>query len=114
MSKVEYGQITINSTGYKAPILDDDTLEIEKLVAFVSSSSTEASAGFYDSTAQFTGSSAYQDSNSSKLITHYRNIGGVKTKVFEAVVVSLDTGEFTINVTTCTQSTSFKFVVFGS
>lgn len=114
MSKVEYGQITVVSTGNKIPVLDDSTLEVEKVVLFIGDSSTEVSAGFYDSTCTFTGSAKYQDENNTKALTHYRTIGGVKTKVFECTVTYLDTGEFGINVTTCTTSTSLKFVVFGS
>lgn len=114
MPKVEYGSITVLSTGNKIPILNDDTLDIERVILFVASSSTEASAGYHDSSVDFTGSSAYGDENLTQTITHYRNISGVKTKVFEAVITSLDVGEFTINVTTCTQSTSLKFVAFGS
>lgn len=114
MSKVEYGQITVNSTGNEIPILDDSTLNIERVVLFVSNSSSEVSAGYYDSSVKFTGSSAYQDSNTTKTLTHYRNIGGVKTKVFEATVTYLDIGEFGISVTTCTAQTSLKFVAFGS
>lgn len=114
MAKVEYGSITVGSTGNKVPILSDSSLVVERVVLFIASSSTETSAGYYDGTVTFTGSAAYGDENDTKTITHYRNIGGTKTKVFEGVVTSLDTGEFTINVTTCTQSTSLKFVVFGS
>lgn len=114
MAKVEYGSITIGSTGYKIPVLTDDTLVVERVVLFIASSSTETSAGYYDSSVTFTGGSAYGDENLSDTITHYRNISGTKTKVFEGVVTNLDTGEFTVNVTTCTQSTILRFVVFGS
>lgn len=114
MTKVEYGSITIGSTGNKIPVLDDDTLVVERVVLFIASSSTETSAGYYDTSVTFTGGSAYLDENSSNTITHYRNISGIKTKVFEGIVTNLDTGEFTVNVTIVTQSTSLKFVVFGS
>lgn len=114
MSKVEYGSITVLSTGNKIPILNDDTLSIERVVLFVANTTGETSAGYYDSSVTFTGSSAYGDENLTKTITHYRNISGTKTKVFEALVTNLDVGEFTINVTTWTESTSLKFVVFGS
>jgi hypothetical protein len=114
MAKVEYGSITVNSTGNKIPILSDTTLVVERVVLFIASSSSETSAGYYDTSATFTGGSAYGDENDTKTITHYRNVGGVKTKVFEGIVTNLDTGEFTVNVSTLTQSTSLKFVVFGS
>lgn len=114
MSKVEYGSITVLSTGPKTPILTDSTLVVERVVLFISSSSTESSAGYYDSSVTFTGSSAYGDENDTKTITHYRNISGVKTKVFEGIVTNLDTGEFTVNVSTVTQTTTLRFVVFGS
>lgn len=114
MPKVEYGSISILSTGNKTPILNDSTLDIERVVVWVASSSTESSAGYSDGTVTFTGSQAYGDENQTKTITHYRNISGTKTKVFEGVITVLDTGEFTINVSTCTQTTLLQFVAFGS
>lgn len=114
MSKVEYGSTTLISTGSPIIVLNDYTLDIDKLVLFVSSSATEATAGFYDGTVTFTGGSAYGDENATKTITHYRNIGGTKTKVFECTVSNLDVGEFTLSVTTCTQNTQVKFVAFES
>lgn len=114
MSKVEYGGITVNSTGNRIPTLADSTLQVQKVVLFIASSSAEAAAGYYDPTDTFTGSSAYADEGIGNTITHYRNIGGTKTKVFEAVITSIATaGEFTFNVSTCTQSTLVRFVVFG-
>jgi len=80
---------------------------------WVASSSTETSAGYYDGTATFTGSYAYQDENLTNSITHYRNIGVTKTKVLEGTVTNLDTGEFIINISTLTASTVLNFVVFG-
>lgn len=112
--KVEYGQITVNGTGYEIPVLQDQSLIVEKVVFFIANSATEVSAGYYDGSIDFTGSARYQDENYANCITHYRTIGGVKTKVFEAHGEYLDTGEFQIKVTTCTQQTSLKFVVFGS
>lgn len=114
MSKVEYGSIAVLSTGNKIPILNDSTLDVERIVFWIANSSTENSAGYYDSSVTFTGSARYGDENLTKAITHYRNISGTKTKTFEATVTNLDTGEFTINVTTCTQTTTLHFVVFGS
>lgn len=114
MTKVEYGQITIVSTGIKTPVLNDDTLVVEDVVVWVSDSATESSAGFSDGSISFTGSSAYGDENDTKLITHYRNIGGTKTKVLEATLSSLGTGEFDINVSTLTTSTVLRYVVRGS
>lgn len=113
MAKVEYGSFLVLSTGNKTPILADDTLDIKRVVLWVASSSTETSAGYYDSSVTFTGGSAYNDENMTKVITHYRNIGGVKTKVFEATVTDLDIGEFTINVTTCTQNTIVHILAYG-
>lgn len=112
MSKVEYGSSTQVSTGNKIIVLNDGTLTPTKIVLFIASSSTETSAGYSDLTVQFTGSARYSDENYTKSITHYRTISGVKTKVFEAMATYFDTGEFGINVSTCTQSTSLKFVVF--
>lgn len=112
MTKVEYGSITVGSTGNKIPVLSDSSLVVDRVVLFISSSSTESAAGYYDLSATFTGSSAYADENLTKTITHYRNIAGVKTKVFEGLVTALATGQFTVNVTTCTQVTSLKFVAF--
>lgn len=114
--KTEHGQITVlaSSTGNKTPILEDYTLDIQAVALLIASSATESAVGFYDGTKQFTGSSAYKDSSTTRSITHYRNIGGVKTKVFEGTVTNLDIGEFTINVTTCTQNTALRFVAYGS
>lgn len=114
MAKLEQGSSTIVSTGNKILVLNDDTIDIEKLVFLVSNSSTEVSTGFSDGTVNFTGNVGYGDTNMTKSITHYRNISGVKTKTFEGVVTLLDVGEFTINVTTCTQSTQLKFLAYGS
>lgn len=113
MSKVEYGQITVTSTGTKVPILSDSSLVVQRVVLFIADSSSETSAGYHDSSVDFTGSAAYQEENQTKTITHYKNIGGVKTKHFEGKVSYLDTGEFGISVTTLVASTSLKFVVFG-
>lgn len=115
MSKVETNYVIVTSANNPViVVLNDDTLDISKLVLFISSSSTESAAGFYDSSATFTGSSAYNDANTSHVITHYRNISGTKTKVFEATVNYLDIGEFSLNVTTCTQATTLRYVAFES
>lgn len=113
MAKVEYGSISITSVSNPIIVLSDSTLDIQKLVLCVSSSATETTMGFYDGTINFTGGSAYGDENATKAITHYRNIGGVKTKVFECTGMYLDTGEFRLSVTTCTQVTQVKFVAYG-
>lgn len=114
MSKVECGASTVVSTGTEIFILNDDTIDIQSVVLFISSSATESSAGFSNLTTTYTGSAAYWDENTTKTITHYRNVSGVKTKVFEAVVTALDVGEFTLSVTTCTQTTQVKYVAYGS
>lgn len=114
MSKVEMNQITVVSTGNETPVLDDFSLVVQRVVMWVSDASGgQGAAGYYDSSVTFTGSSTYKDENMTKTLTHYRNVSGVKTKVFEAVVTSIGTGQFTFNVSTWTASTSVKFVVFG-
>lgn len=114
MSKVEYGSHTIVSTGNKTILLNDSSIQIEHLVIFVASSSTQTSAGYSDGTTTFTGSSAYGDENDNYTITHYRNISGTKTKVFEGVITNISvTGMFTLNVSTCTQATKVYFVAQG-
>lgn len=112
MAKAEYGKIWIGGTGPAAPVLDDDTLVVNKVVLFLANSSSVVSAGYGDGTSKFTGGSAYGDENTTKLITHYRNISGVKTKVFEADLTALATGEFYINVTTCTAACWLHFLAF--
>lgn len=114
MAKVEYGVISVLSTGGNTPVLNDSSLVVERVLLFVPTSSTETSVGYHDASVKFTGSSAYSEENTSKALTHYRNIGGTKTKVFECTVSNLDTGEFSISVTTCTSTTSLHFVAFGS
>ncbi len=117
MSKIEQGSSTIVSTGNKTFVLNDYNLSISKVVFLVTNSATEVSTGFSDGTVNFTGNVTYGDTNMTQSITHYRNIGGVKTKTFEAVVTTGGlsvVGEFTINVTTCTQSTQVRFVAYGS
>lgn len=114
MAKVEYGSITVTGTGNDIIVLNDSTLDVQKVVLFVASSSTEASAGFSDGTIKFTGGSAYGDENDTKTLTHYRNVSGTKTKVFETDVTNMDVGEFTINTTTCTQITTLRLVAYGT
>lgn len=114
MSKVEFKRVLVLSTGSKIYILDDDTLTPEKVVLFVATATDETSAGFSDLSDTFTGSSKYQDENMSYTVTHYRNIGGVKTKTFEAVVTGFAAGEIYVNVSTCTENTYLNYVVFES
>lgn len=114
MSKIEQGSITITGTGNTIIVLNDYNLVVQKLTFLIVNSTTELSTGFSDGTINFTGNIGYGDTNMTKSITHYRNISGVKTKTFEGVISNLDTGEFTLNVTTCTQSTQLKFVAYGS
>lgn len=114
MAKIELGSTTITSTGNNIIILNDDTLSIEKIVFLIANSSTEVSTGFSDGVVNFTSNVGYGDTSMTKSITHYRNIGGTKTKTFEAVVTNLDIGEFTLNVTTCTQATQVRLTAYGS
>ena len=114
MAKIEQGSITITGTGNNILVLNDSSLVVQKLVFLIVHSTTEVSTGFSDGTINFTGNVGYGDTNMTKSITHYRNISGTKTKTFEGVVSNLDTGEFTLNVTTCTQSTQLKFIAYGS
>lgn len=112
MSKVEFKRVLVLSTGSKIYVLDDDTLTPDEAVLFVATATDETSAGFSDLTDTFTGSSKYGDENYTKTITHYRNIGGVKTKTFEAIVTGFAAGEIYVNVTTCTENTYLNYVVF--
>lgn len=114
MSKIEIGSIAVTSTGGDTPVLNDYTLSVEKVLLFIPTSSTETSVGFHESGVNFTGSTAYLEKNTSNSITHWRNIGGTKTKVFESTVTNMDVGEFSINTTTCSGTTIIWFVVFGS
>lgn len=114
MAKIEYASSTVLSTGTPIFILNDSTMNIERIILYVASSAAETSVGYWDSSVNFTGGSAYGDENDTKSLTHYRNIGGVKTKVFECTVTNLWTGEFQLDVTTCTQQTQIRFVVYGS
>jgi len=114
MSKVEYGSFAVTSTGGDTPVLNDSSLNVEKVILFIPTSSSETSVGFHDSTANFTGSTAYSEENTLKSLTHWRNIGGTKTKVFECTVTNMDVGEFSINTTTLSGTTVLHFVAFGS
>lgn len=115
MPKVEYGSFTIVSNGTNTIFLNDDTINIQSIVLFIADSSNEVSAGVFDGTNTYTGSSAYSDENYTKTLTHYRNISGVKTKIIETVVTNIsDVGEFSTNTTTLTSSKQIRFVVFGS
>lgn len=112
MSKVEYKRSLVLNTGNKVYLLDDDTLIPDSIVLFVANSSDEVSAGFSDLMHNFTGSYKYQDESLSKPIIHYRNIGGIKTKTFEATVTGFAAGEVYINVSTLTEQTILSYVVF--
>lgn len=114
MSKVEYGSFAVTSTGGDTPVLDDFTLNVQKVILFIPSSASETSVGFHDSSSDFTGSSAYNEENYAHSLTHWRNIGGTKTKVFECMVTNMDVGEFSINTTTLSSTTIVHFVAFGS
>lgn len=100
MAKVECNSILVTSTGGKTPVLDDFTLDIDRLVLFAVFSDGTVAAGYYDASKKFTGSSTYKDENVNYPLTHYRNISGIKTKVCEISVTNLDVGEFSINVST--------------
>lgn len=115
MSKVEYNSFAVTTTGGDTILLNDDTINISKLILFVPTSSTETSVGFHDSGSNFTGSTAYTESNTTKPLTHWRNIGGTKTKMIECSVTSLaNTGEFSINTSTLVSPIVVHFVAFGS
>lgn len=114
MAKVEQTSITITSTGSDTIVLEDYTLAIEKIIFAVSNSATSLSTGFSDGNSNFTGNVLYGDVSTTKSIIHYRNISGVKTKTFEAVVTNLDIGEFSISTTVCTQPTQLELTVYGS
>lgn len=117
MSKVEYGSATITSTGSKTFVLADDTLQVEKVVLFVTDSSTVGSAGFGDQTINFAGGSAYNDETNTKALQHYRNVSGTKTLIIEGTIPPtsfVNAGEFVLAVTTVAASIQVKFVVFGS
>lgn len=117
MAKVEYGSLTVTSTGTKIFVLADTTLQVERVVLFVSDSATVASAGYGDTTVNFNGGSAYADENSTYSLTHYRNVSGTKTKIVEATVPTnsfISTGEFRLSVSILSTPTQIKFVVFGS
>jgi hypothetical protein len=113
MPKVEYNSVLITSTGPDIPVLDDSTLDIDRLVFWIVTSDGTSAGGYYDNTSKkFTGSSTYGDENSTKSLTHYRNVSGTKTKVFEMNVTALDVGEFSINTTTITANTVLHYVAY--
>lgn len=116
MSKVEYGSATFNSTGLKTLVLNDDTLQVQKVVLFVTDSSTVGSAGYGDQTDNFSGGSAYSDETATKAIQHYRNVSGTKTLIIEGTIPAnsfATVGEFTLSLTTLSTSTQVKFIAFG-
>lgn len=115
MSKVESSSFAVTTTGGDTILLNDDTINISKLILFVATSSTETSVGFHDSSTDFTGSSAYSEANTTKPLTHWRNISGTKTKMIECTVTSTGTvGEFSINTSTLVSATIVHYVAFGS
>jgi len=114
MSKVEFKRVLVLSTGNKIYVLNDDTLIPDEVVLFVATATDETSAGFSNVTHTFTGSSKYQDENTTYTVTHYRNIGGVKTKTFEATVTGFAAGEIYVNVSTCTENTYLNYVAYES
>jgi hypothetical protein len=114
MAKVELTNRTFTTTSTETVILNDDTIDIEKVVAMVVDSSTVAAFGYGDTVDNFTGSIKHLDKNTTKTITFYKDVSSVKTKVFEATITNLDIGEFSINVTTCTQNTKVWFLCYGS
>lgn len=112
MSKVEFKKVLVTSTGNKIYVLDDTTLKADKVVLFVATSADEVSAGFSDLVDQFTGSAKYQDENTSKTLTHYRDISGIKTKTLEAEYTGSDFGEIYVNISTRTENTYLCYVAF--
>lgn len=116
MSKVELGSSTIVSTGTKTLTLNDSSLVPQKIVLFTMDSSTVGGAGYGDTATNFTGDTTYGDVDTVHSLTHYKNVSGVKTKVFEATVPSnafAVAGEFKLSVTTLSATTKVYFVVFG-
>ncbi len=114
MRKVELGSITIVTTGPDLIILNDSTIDIDRVVLMSIESDQEAAFGFGDTVDNFTGSIKHGDKNISESLTFYRNISSVKTKVLELEVTNLDIGEFSINVKTCTTPTKVWFLAEGS
>lgn len=114
MAKVEYGSTLLTSTGNNIIVLNDSSLAVSRIAYWATFSDGTSAAGYYDSSVTFTGSSTYADENLTKSMTHYRNISGVKTKVFEFTTTLLDTGEFTINVSTLSANTMLRFIAYGS
>lgn len=117
MPKIERGQFTRTHTGSTTVILNDDTINIEKIVFTIVSTTTEKSSGFSDSTINFTANDNYNEVSLANSIHHYRNISGVKTKTFEGKVPSggfSSTGEFQFDTNVITQNTTIGFVVYGN
>lgn len=116
MAKVEYGSSTITSSGLNGFTLADSTLQPQRVVFWVTDSSTASSAGFSDLTNKFTANTTYGDVSTSKALTHYRNVSGTKTKIieFDLPSTSFDyAGEFYINITTLVGTPKLYFAVHG-
>lgn len=105
---------TILHTGTDTIVLDNYDLDIEEVILMVGSSASEFSAGHFDASDTFSASSKYGDTSDSKTLIHYRDIGGVKTKVLETTVTALDVGEFSISTTVCTSSIQIRYVAKGT
>lgn len=113
MAKVEGTSNTILSTGNKLLILNDATLDINRVSISVIDSDTVYSLGGSDGVTTYCSNKNYGDISTTTFF-HYRNISGVKTKVIELTVTSFDVGEFWINVSTLAQSTQLKCTVYGN
>lgn len=119
MAKVEKGSFTIpnGDTSLQTIILNDDTIDIEKIVFMIVSSATETSNGFSDGTTNFTANDNYGDTSIVNSIHHFRNISSVKTKTFEGKVPTgglATVGEFQFKPSVVTQNTTVKFTAHGN
>jgi hypothetical protein len=111
MAKVERGSFTVTSTGNKIYSLVDTTL-VPNRVAFSVVTGSEITTGYSDGTKNFCGTSAYNEVSSTKPISHYRNIGGTKTKTLEGTYTGSAAGEFYMNFSTRTENTTVRFVAY--
>lgn len=116
MAKVERLTATVVSTGNKIYSLSDYTLNPEYIaISVVSNNGTERSVGASNGIINFSGNSGvYTDSSSTKAVSHYKTVGGVKTKVLEGTVTSFSSGDIYMNFTTCTENTQISMTVYGS
>lgn len=117
MAKVEPIAATFLSSGSKTIVLNDSSIDIEKVVLYIVSSTGEKTAGFSDSVTNFSGNLSHMETSTTKTLSHYRTIGGIKTKVFEATIPSnafSDTGELKLDITTLTEMTQVLGVVYGN